>query len=289
MHRGDTLGGVGDGPLHLVGAALNILLGDGPPVIGGMVAQSVNLGIDSVQVINNGQSYTIATYSTPVVVNVMANQGSPSSIGIGSVWSQSYTGVSFTIDQASSNLVDTNGNVHPLYFRGSASQSSAGAGSTTTITKGTGNMTMAVTGNFTVDGNPAGAIQADFNAMESLNVDSNGNVYARPTLYAVPTALAGKADGTVVNQNGTPVVGAVVVLEDSSGNVQNTYATDSSGNFDLHSVTAGTYQIYVYNNYTTASGQALTAAGNTNSSASFAGPSVTIQAGATAQVGTIAD
>lgn len=287
FHPSDTLGGVGDGP---IGFALNILLGDAPPTIGGITAAQVNLGVDSISVVNNGQSISLGSYSTPNVVNVMADQGAPSSIGIGSVYNAPYQAISFTIDIASSNVVDTNGNVYPMSFSTAASLSSAGAGSTTTITNNGSSITMTVPGNFVVNGNPASAIQADFNAMESLNMGSNGTIVARPVLYSVASANAGQASGTLVNTNGTPVSGAVIALVDSSYNVQNTTATDANGNFNLHVVNAGSsYHLRIYNSYTTASGQLLTATGNTNTEPHFRGPSVTITAGTTTQLGTIAD
>jgi hypothetical protein len=287
MHTSDTLGGVGDGPSPM---GMNVFLGDAPPAIGSMTASAINLGIDSVEVIENGTAYPIASYSTPLVVNVMANAGAPSSIGIGSVAPGIYSKLRFTVDVASSNVIDSSGNSHPIAFQtNAATQSSVGAG-TTTVTHGNGTtIKMTVESNFLVDGNPATILQADFNAMESLSMGSGGNIVARPTLFAVPQALAGKADGTVVNQSGAPVSGAVVVLENRTVGVVNTTTTDANGNFDLHTVPAGDYHIWIYNKYTTASGQTLNASGNSDSSGDFKGPRVTIQAGATAQVGTIAD
>jgi outer membrane autotransporter protein len=72
--------------------------------------------------------------------------------------------------------------------------------------------------------------------------------------------------------------------------VANTVNTDASGNFNLHTINAGSYQLVIYNNYTTASGQNIVASGaDASQGASFQGPSVTVTAGGTTQVGTLND
>ncbi len=285
VHPNDTLGGVGNFAFGL----LNILLTDAPPRIGDMTATAVNLGIDSVGVVNGGQVTTLATYSTPYVVNVMNNPGNPSPIAIGQFYQGSYQKLQFTIDVASSNVV-ANGVTYPIQFLVSApSQSSAGAGGGTQTSGNTKTITVVVRGNFSIDGNPAAAVQADFNALESLAPSASGGVVARPTLFAVANALAGKADGVVQSASGTPVAGATVVALDQNGRVANSTSTDQNGAFDLHTIQAGTYQLVIYNTYTTASGQTLTASGNGSSAASVQGPTITVTAGQTAQVGTIAD
>ncbi len=283
LHPSDTLGGVGN-------YGLNILLTDAPPRIGNMTATAVNLGIDSVAVINNGQATTLASYSTPYVVNVMNNPGNPSPIAIGQYYQGSYQKLRFTIDVASSNVVGSNGQTYPIQFLiGSTAQSTAGAGPTTVTYGSATTVSMVVSGNFSIDGDPAAAVQADFNALESLAPTSSGGVVARPTLFAVADGLAGKADGVVQSASGTPVAGATVVALDQNGNVANTTSTDQNGAFDLHTIQAGTYQLVIYNTYTTASGQTLTASGNGSSAASVQGPTITVTAGQTAQIGTIAD
>jgi hypothetical protein len=285
-HSSDVIGGVGNFAVGM----LNILLTDAPPNIGGLTPTAINLGIDSVQVISNGSPVTIATFSTPYIVNVMANPGTdPSSIGIGQIVNAPYSHLSFTVDVASSNVV-ANGQTYPIQFvLGAASQSSVGAGSTSFSSGNSTTITMGVKGGYLINGSPAAAVQADFNAMESLTMNSSGQIIARPTLFAVPGGTAGDASGTVVNANGGPVAGATIVAINSTGNVANTTNTDQNGNFTLHTVTAGQYQLEVYNTYTTAVGQTNNASGNDNTSTYIQGPSVTITAGQTASVGNIAD
>jgi hypothetical protein len=281
-----VLSGVG----NLLAGVLAIALGDAPPVIGNLNVSSVNLGIDAVNVVYQGQVTTLASYSTPYVVNVMANGGQPSSIGIGQLYSGNYDHIQFVVDTATSNIV-ANGTTMPISFQvGTASQSTVGAGNGTTTTGNSTTITMTVGGQFMIGGNPAAAVMADFNAVESLNQNSSGQIVAQPTLFAVATANSGQVDGQILNANGQPVTNAIVVALNAHGRVANTVNTDANGNFDLHTINAGSYQLVIYNNYTTASGQNIVASGaDASQGASFQGPSVTVTAGNTTQVGTLND
>ncbi len=194
--------GGGGNLLGLVGGLL-ALLGDAQPVIGNMNVQSINLGIDAVNVVYQGQVTTIATYSTPYVTNVMANGGDPSSIAISQTYSGNYDHIQFVVDTATSNVTDANGNTYPINFQlAQASQSTAGAGNGTATTGNSATVTMTVGGYFMSGGSPAAAILADFNALESLNQNSSGQIVAQPTLYAVATANAAEIQGQVLNANG---------------------------------------------------------------------------------------
>ncbi len=304
-HAANTLGGGGN--------RLNVLLGDAPPVIGGLIPTSINIGIDAVNVIYQGQIINIATYSTPDVVNIMANAGQPSNVGIGNVYTGNYDHIQFVVDVATSNLV-ANGTTYPIQFlTGQATQSSVGFGTGTTTVVGNAytmansaaaaaaaptpnpnQITMTVGGDFLIQGSPAAQIQADFNALESLNMNSSGQIVAVPTLVADASVNVGNVSGTVLNQAGAPVASAVIVALDASGKVANTTNTDANGNFSLHTLDVndggGVYQLVIYNNYTTASGQNLTASGADASTGAFIqGPSVTVTAQQTIALGNLAD
>jgi len=279
----DTLGGI---PM----SSISILLTDAPPRIGNLTPSAVNIGIDSVAVISNGVVTTLASYPTPYVVNVMAAQTDPSSIGIGDVFNGAYQKLRFVVDVQSSGVV-ANGITYPLDFlTDTRTQSTAGAGKTTQTTSvSPGTVAMTVTAPFTVGGDPAKDVIADFNALESIAQRDDGSLVARPTLFAVPTELAGKIAGTVLGVSGAPVSGATIVALDKHGRVANTVDTDTDGTFTIHTIKAGTYHIVVFNNYTTASGQQLSASGQTSEQTVIRGPLVHVTAGATAQVGTIQD
>jgi len=279
----DTLGGI---PTSSIG----ILLTDAPPRIGNMSPSAINIGIDSVAVISGGVTTTLASYPTPYVVNVLAAQTDPSSIGIGSVFNGFYQQLQFVIDVKSSGVV-ANSVTYPLNFLTNAqTQSTVGAGTTTQTTSvSPGTVAMTITAPFMVGDNPAEDVIADFNALESIAQQSDGSLVVRPTLFAVPTVEAGKIAGTVLSPSGTPVYGATVVAFDASGNVANTVDTDTDGTFTMHTIIGGTYHVVIFNNYTTASGQQLSASGQSSTDSMVNGPTVNVTAGATTQVGTIQD
>jgi hypothetical protein len=266
-------------------------LEDALPSLGTVTPTALNLGITGVAVISNGVLEPIASFSTPDVVNVMAHtDGQPASIAIGDIYGGGYQAVQFTIDVATSQVVSANGSF-PISFITGATQSTAGAGLTTTVASaGSGRVTMTVTGNFAIGSNPANAIQADFNAFESLVTNPDGSISSRPTLFAAPTALVGKINGTVVNRySGAPVVNATVVATDSNGNVVNTALTNASGNYHMHTIASGSYNLTVYNSYTNASGAAYTASGQQSRSSSVSGSSVYVSPGYSTSARTIND
>ncbi len=280
---------VGGGVFSLLNSLL-VELGDATPVIGNLNVSSVNLGIDAVNVVYQGQVTTLATYSTPYMVNVMANGGDPSSIGIGQLYSGNYDHIQFVVDTATSNIV-ANGTAMPIQFQvGQSSQSTVSAGKWTSTSGNSTTVTMTVGGQFMLGGSPAAAVMADFNAFESLNQNSSGQIVAQPTLFAVASANAAEVQGQVLNASGQPVTNAVVVALNSYGKVANTTNTDVNGNFDLHAINAGNYQLVIYNNYTTASGQNIVASGaDASQGASFQGPTVNATVGQITQAGTLND
>jgi hypothetical protein len=286
-HADEVVGGGG----NLLAGVLCFLLGDAQPVLGNMNVASINLGIDAVNVVYEGKTINLATYSTPYVVNVMANDGDPSSIGIGQFYQGMYDHIQLVFDTGTSNVTDANGNAHPIQFQvGQASQSTAGAGEDTVTTGGGSSVTVTVAGRFISNGVSPSSVLGDFNAMESLSQNSAGQIVSNPTLYAVGTSNAAEIQGQVLNSSGQPVQNAVVVALNAKGSVGNTTNTDANGNFDLHAINANTWQLVIYNNYTTASGQTITASGaDASMGASFQGPSVTAPAGSITQVGTLND
>ncbi len=277
--NGDGLGGVGN---------IAVVLTDAPPSIGTMTPSEIDLGVTGVSVVSNGTVVPIAQYSQPVVVNILQYQDSAAPIGIGQYFQGTYQQVQFTFDIASSKIV-ANSTSYPIEFENSTALSSAGAGATTTTSVANGQATVTVNGNFLEGSNPAASIEADFNALESFAQTSTGEIVSRPTVFAVPYDQAGMIAGTVVNAAGSPVTNATIVALDANGHVANTTSTDSTGAFSMHTLAAGTYQLTIYNAYTTASGESESASGNSNTSASVAGPSVAVTAGQTTQVAPIKD
>jgi uncharacterized protein YaiE (UPF0345 family) len=280
MHGEDVLGGIG---------ALAIALCDAAPNIGNITPTAIDLGVDSVGVVANGRVTTLASYSTPYVVNVLTDANDPASIGIGQYFQGQYQQLAITFDTASSKVVAGAVSYPIAFLTNAATQSTVGAGSTTTTTGNASTVTVYVSGNFVVGSNPAAQIQADFNAFESLEQNAQGAIVARPTLFAVPTPLAGQIQGVVQNAAGSPVWNATIAAVSPSGNIANTTSTGPDGTFQMHTIAAGPYFLVVFNSYTTAVGQQINATGNSSGLTAIVGPRVYVTAGGTAQAGTISD
>jgi len=284
----DTIGGGSS----LVGGLLKILLGDSAPQLGGKTLTHLYLGIWRIDVSSNGQTGTLASYTSPTVIDVLAYQGNAAAAaGSNNVPTQTYNGLTFVVDLASSQAVFSDGSTMPLGFlTNTTTQSTSGAGSsTTTVADGPNAVDVISNRSFTVPAGQPDAVRVDFNAFESLALNASGGLVTQPVLFLAPTAGLSDIQGTVVNRWGAPVRGATVVASDASGNVGNTAQTDANGNFDVTTLGAGTYKLTIYNAYTNAAGQRYQASGQSNNGWSgIYGPTVNVTGG-TANAGTIAD
>jgi hypothetical protein len=207
------------------------------------------------------------------------------------VATQTYTSSTFVVDIPSSVAVFTDGTTMPLGFlTNTATKSSSGAGSlTSTIADGPNAVDIVSNRSFTVPSGQAQAVRVDFNAFESLAMTSSGSLITQPALFLAPTNGLSDIQGTVVNKWGGPVRGATVVATDASGNVGNTTQTDSNGNFDITTLSAGSYKLTIYNYYTNAAGQQYQASGQSNNGwTGVYGPTVNVTGG-TANAGYVAD
>lgn len=277
------------------GGLLRVLLGDAPPNLGGRNLQQLNLGIKEVDAIENGQTTVLASFDKPHVVNVLAHQDDDSGevVADAQVARSDYQQVRLVVDLASSSAKFKGAPKTPVDFLVNvASASSAGAGATTVTTSdGPGAVDLIVTQPFSIPQSYHNAVRVDFNAFESLALDSAGNLLSRASLYVAPVDDISGIKGTVVNSSGDPVANATVVALAADGSVGNTSFTNDRGRFNIGTLRAGTYQLVIYNTYTTASGRVVTASGESPGNASvqsFAGPSVTTSNGPTS-AGTIKD
>jgi hypothetical protein len=279
---------IGGGPLL---SALSLLLGDSAPQLGGKTLAHLYVGVWRIDVTSNGQTGTLASYSSPNVIDVLAYQGSSAATaGSNNVATTTYSSTTFVVDLASSQAVFTDGTSMPLGFlTNAATKSSSGAGAlTSTVADGPNAVDIISNRSFTVPSGQSQAVRVDFNAFESLAM-SNGSLITRPVLFLAPTSGESDIKGTVVNKWGSPVAGATVVAKDSNGNVGNTTQTDASGNFDVTTLNPGSYQLLIYNTYTNAAGQQYQASGQSNSGwTGVYGPTITTTGG-TANAGNIAD
>jgi len=284
MHPHDTIGG-GTGKMSLN-------LGDAALPNGSNIS-AIDLGIDAIYVTDaSGNQSTVVQNSSPQVVNVLNYQnGKVTSIGSGNVPTATYASLTIVVDVASSNIVTASGAAYKVAWMGAASKSSADFGATTsTVNNGNGSVSITYAQPFSVLSGIGQTVDVDFNAFESLvPIASSTSMPARASLSVASESMEGMIAGSVANASGVAVQNAVVVATDSNGNAVASGFSDANGNFLLHTLAGGTYTLVVYNNYRTATGLTLTTQGQDNSSASFAGPSVTVQAGQTTHAGTIAD
>jgi hypothetical protein len=127
-------------------------------------------------------------------------------------------------------------------------------------------------------------VSIDFNALESVSL-SGGVARINPRLVA--STDDAEVHGKVRAADGDPVVGATVLVKDTSGAVANSSVTDKDGSFVVHALSAGKYTVVVQNTYTSASGVTVTATG-----ASSANPRpvvVQLAAGVDLDLGELAD
>jgi hypothetical protein len=249
---------------------------------------AINIGVDQIMVTDfNGNITDVAQYSTPHVVNVMAYQGGNSTpIAQGFVAPTTYASLTIVVDTATSAAVTAAGTSRTLSFLNQPTQSTSGFGSSTsTAPYGPGQVAITYNSPFKATGRSMN-LDVDFNVMESI-VPAR-TAYARPSVSVAQEGYEGSISGNLQNASGSNVTNAVVVATAADGSVAATAFTDANGNFLLHTLVAGSYQLTVYNQYVTAAGWSVNAA-NPTSTATVSGPGVSVTAGQSTQVGTIAD
>lgn len=289
VHKQDVFGGTG--PSRLLGGVLNLLLGDASPRLGNKKLMHVNLGIREIDAVSNGTTYVIAQYARPKVVDVLAFQndnGAP--VGSANESQTTYQQIRFVVDLPTSQVVfQGNDSVGITFLTNTSTASSVRAGSnTTTVADGPGAVDITVTQPFTIPADAKPDVRVDFNLYESLAMLRNENVVGVPALFVAPRSDMGSVSGTVQNVRGNAVANATIVAVAADGSIGNTTCTDDQGNYTLGTLRSGTYQLVIYNQYTTAAGQQVNAYGASGAQ-SVTGPTATVTAGQTTSLGTIAD
>jgi len=269
---------------------LTTSLGDAAPVLNGKTLAHFVIGVREIDAIGNGQTVVLGSASSPAQMDLLQYQdGSTNWMTQTSVPAQSYTQLRYVIDLGSTQAVFADGTTMPVKFSGGYSKSSYGVGNDTTTTADAtyaNAIDVTVNARFTVQSTTAAAIASDFNLTESLGVNGS-SIIVRPTLSAAN--VPGQINGTVKSAWGSPVQNATVVAVGSNGNAVNSATTDASGNFNVHALSADTYQLVVYNSYTNAAGYKIYASGESSGAQGFYGPTVSVAAGSSASAGTIGD
>ena len=271
-------------------ASLSTKLIDGPFRTSGGTVTAVNIAIAKVEAIgSDGGIQTLATFSPAQQVNLLNYVTSPLSLGTATIPAGTYKQLRFVLDTSSANntSVVVNGTTYPLSIP-SATSAGFGGNSSTDSGEGQGTSGIKVNVNLTADAGQSYGFLIDFNAAESIvSAGASGQWLMKPVLVAAAQAMAGSVSGTVKNTAGAAVANAEVLAQ-QNGTTVNAGVTDSSGNFQINALPAGSYTLLVKNAWTNQAGEAQTATG-ADGTADVTGPAVTVTAGQTTSGVAIAD
>jgi len=271
-------------------ASLSTKLIDGPFRTSGGTVTAVNIAIAKVEAIgSDGGMQTLATFSPAQQVNLLDYVTSPLSLGTATIPAGTYKQLRFVLDTSSANntSVVVNGTTYPLSIP-SATSAGFGGNSSTDSGEGQGTSGIKVNVNLTADAGQSYGFLIDFNAAESIvSAGASGQWLMKPVLVAAAQAMAGSVSGTVKNTAGAAVANAEVLAQ-QNGTTVNAGVTDSSGNFQINALPAGSYTLLVKNAWTNQAGEAQTATG-ADGTADVTGPAVTVTAGQTTSGVAIAD
>lgn len=284
LHKLDVYGGIG---------TMSLMMGDAPPWFSGRALSHFYVGVREVDLIANGQATPVISLASPYVFDLLAYQdGSMAALGQASVTPGQYSQIRYVVDTASAQAVFSDGSSLPVTFmtnNGSSANRPGASTITTTDPNIPGAVDVTVNASISVNNGDNIAYGADFNALESMAVVNNNSVKVRPSVVTAASNASGKITGNIVNQSGAAVQNVVVAAVASDGTIVNTALTGPYGKFNIHGVNAGTYQLVLYNSYTTVGGQQYNASAASNTATSFNGPSVTVTGGAETAVGTLTD
>lgn len=276
-------------------STLSASLMDGPFRTSGGTVTAVNIAIAKVEAIgSDGGVQTIATFSPAQQVNLLNYQTSPLSLGTASIPAGTYQQLRFVLDTSSANntsVTVNNGTATTTYPLSIPSATSVGFGgnSSTDAGDGQGTSGIKVRVNLNAQAGQSYGFVIDFNAAESIiSAGQSGQWLMKPVLVATAQATSGAVSGTVKNNAGTAVANAEVDAEQGT-TVINSGVTDSSGNFQINALPAGTYTLVVRNSWTNQAGAAQTATG-ADGTADVTDPNpVTVTAGQTTSGVSISD
>jgi len=214
----------------------------------------VNLAIERINAISNGNTSqqtetALQVYPGEAVVNVLNYQQTAANLGISSIPEGQYDALEFVCDPAKSSVVTTSGQKIPMTF-GVFTDGEFVASPT-----GHGSLVLPYNFDATFGLNN---VLIDLNVENSLNIGSKEAEFA-PSFFVANGNTAGAIGGTVVERNGTPVQNATAVVTNASGTVMGLAPTDQNGNFVVHALSAGTYNLKIYGKYATAAQMTVTA------------------------------
>ena len=115
---------------------MDVQVGDAAPSFFGNRLTGINVAISEIDVVDNsGRSQVVATYSSPLMINLLQYQdGLGTSVGQASVSQLIYQQVRLVVDVGASSVLYAGGASAGLRFVTDRDQSSASAGSATSTT-----------------------------------------------------------------------------------------------------------------------------------------------------------
>jgi hypothetical protein len=229
----------------------------------------VNLAVVGVSAVKDGTEYPIVAYPLPVSVNVLSLQQAALYLGSNALPNGTYSTLRLLVNVAQSNVV-VSGTQYAMNFASTSN--------------GIADIDLPAAIN---DSTLLANLVMDFNVMESINI-VNGVATVSPWGRVQDSSSASAISGTVVNNAGTPVSGAVVIAQSSDGSVNATSQTASDGTFQIHAIPGATYAISVANTYTTHVGSTLTAT-NADSTGTIAVGTQSVPASSLVSLGNITD
>jgi Domain of unknown function (DUF4382) len=284
LHKLDTFGGIGN---------MSVMMGDAPPWFSGRTLAHFYVGVREVDVIANGQATPVISLASPYVFDLLGYQdGSMATLGQGAITPGQYSQMRFVFDAASAQAIFSDGSTLPVTFMTNNGNTANRPGASTVTASDpnvAGAVDVTINAPITVNMGDSASFGVDFNALESMAVVNNNSLKIRPSLVGANTSASGKVTGNIVNQSGSPVQNVVVAAVASDGTIVNTALTGPYGRFNIHGINAGTYQIVLYNSYTTAAGQQYNASGQSSTATSLNGPSITVTGGGATDAGTLTD
>jgi len=238
-----------------------------------------NFAISSVSAVANGVTYPIVQFAVPVIINVLNYQSNALLLGAGIVPEIQYSGVQYVIDPKLSSVV-LNGKTYPMSF---------GTTSSSTFTPIANGMAAL----YFPDPVNAATTQpnflVDFNAATWITI-SNGVADVVPSGSGTVLSEAAVIQGTILNKAGGPVSGAIVSAYGPDGIIVNSSPSASDGTFAIHAISGNGYSLVVWNTYAPVSSIITNqATGNDPVGWNVQGPTVTVPAGYSVNVGTIKD
>jgi hypothetical protein len=224
-------------------------------------------------------TYPIVQFPIPVVIDVLNYSSSALLLGAGIVPAIQYSGVQYVIDPAKSSVV-INGKTYPMSF---------GTTSNSTFSPSPGGMAAL----YFPDPVNASTTQpnflVDFNAATWITI-ANGVADVAPTGSGTVLSDAAVIQGTILNKAGGPVSGAIVSAYGPDGVIVNSGPSSSNGTFEIHAISGAGYSLVVWNTYAPVSSIITNqATGNDPVGWTVKGPTVTVPAGYSVNVGTIKD